>query len=842
MGNFICFLIFNFSLNINTYSQGIENKLKVTFNGDAQVETGSSYVGLEFHHNSPVIERISFYYPVSNSVDLSNDYWKRDSSFVMVAAIRTGNKTEWLNHEKYEFTSTPYFVSFFKKNKEKEVRITYNFLKDKPAYTVTYEIKNKSDKKELFQLYTDLEVNLKTSHSYKIKDAAWSDNNNSILYVNYSDPELQNTCLFSANRGEKPSEFSTVSVLDKVPVTDNEWWSGNNLTLNNELISKDKDGIPAFRYMYKKELAPEKKMTVVQIYGTGKMGEIKSIAEYSALHYLKETDNYRDYVLNYVKENRFTTGDPYLDKTVLWSDAMLAVDKHYIDSTIQPMPCPAEYYFHFTHDVLLTDLAAVNFDLARVKQDLSFITLHADKNNTIPHAYYWQDSSYITEYADSDNWNHFWFVISSAKYLLHSGDTVFLNKIYPFIQKSIDMALSNRHDDLMWAIRPDWWDIGRNYGPRAYMTILATKSLREFIYISSVLGKNTDKLKEYSETADAMERALNYKLWSLEQKYLINYFADGSLDRHYYIGSLLASHFNLLSPERMDELNATAEKMLLDKKIGVYSVFPMDFHLLIDYLKFQGNEAGDKFYYINGGVWPHGNAWYALSLISAGKRKEALNFIKRDMTLNGIIDGPNGQPAMYEVRYADSTNNNIYGKIDKPQFMWAAGWYLYSLYNLFALKENDWNLTFNPYLPENLKAVNFALTVNGSKTLTSIKGKGEFISSIKYDGREIPSAVIPADLTGVKNIVITMGKTTIPYLANINSGLKEISYNKNKNSLSFKASSFAGNTVSAEIISSIEPKQVLPLNVKRNTLRKGSVYITTLNFTASDEDQIELDF
>jgi len=39
------------------------------------------------------------------------------------------------------------------------------------------------------------------------------------------------------------------------------------------------------------------------------------------------------------------------------------------------------------------------------------------------------------------------------------------------------MALSNRHNDMMWALRPDWWDIGRNYGPRAYMTILATKSL-----------------------------------------------------------------------------------------------------------------------------------------------------------------------------------------------------------------------------------------------------------------------------------------------------------------------------------------------------------------------------
>lgn len=624
----VLFIIIIFSMNINLYSQGLEDKLKVTFKGDAQLETGSSFVGLEFHHNSPVIERISFYYPVSNSVDLSNDYWKRDSSFVMAAAVRIGNKTEWLNHQKYEFTSTPYYVSYFKKDNEKEVRITYNFLKDKPAYTTTYEIKNKSNRKQTFELYTDLEVNLKTSHSYKIKDQALSYRDNSIFYIKYNDRELQNTCLFSANKGEQPVLFSTRSVLDKVPVINNDWWSGNNLVLNNEIITKDKMGIPAFRYLYSKELAPDEKMTIVQVVGTAKDDEVKSIAEYSAENYQKQIDLYRDYVLNYVKENQFTTGDSYLDKTVLWSDAMLAVDRHYIDGSIQPMPCPAEYYFHFTHDVLLTDLAAVNFDLARVKQDLTFITNHADKNNTIPHAYYWQDTSFVTEYADSDNWNHFWFVIASAKYLLHSGDIEFGNKIYPFIRKSIDMALSNRHNDLMWAIRPDWWDIGRNYGPRAYMTILAAKSLREFIYISSVLGKNNDKLKEYAETADAMQKALNDKLWNSDQKYLLNYWADGSLDKHYYIGSLLASHFNLLDQKRKEELNSTAEKILLDKNVGVYSVFPMDFQKLIDYLKFQGNEAGEQGYYINGGVWPHGNAWYALSLISAGKRKEALDFIK----------------------------------------------------------------------------------------------------------------------------------------------------------------------------------------------------------------------
>ena len=43
------------------------------------------------------------------------------------------------------------------------------------------------------------------------------------------------------------------------------------------------------------------------------------------------------------------------------------------------------------------------------------------------------------------------------------------------------------------------------------------------------------------------------------------------------------------------------------------------------------------------------------------------------MTLDGIINSPNGQPAMYEYRDSNFNNPKEYGKIDKPQFMWAAG-------------------------------------------------------------------------------------------------------------------------------------------------------------------------
>ena len=44
-----------------------------------QVEVGGRYAGAEFHGSRPLPSRISFFYPVANSVDLSKDYWKREN-------------------------------------------------------------------------------------------------------------------------------------------------------------------------------------------------------------------------------------------------------------------------------------------------------------------------------------------------------------------------------------------------------------------------------------------------------------------------------------------------------------------------------------------------------------------------------------------------------------------------------------------------------------------------------------------------------------------------------------------------------------------------------------------
>ncbi len=841
--------LFAANLICQSRNNELDKKIDVRFKGSSQIEVGNSYVGVELHHGSYIPERISFYYPVANSIDMSTDYFKRDTTFIMALGLKIGNGNKhWIGTKPTPYILNPYSVTFTDNNNDRDISVSYEFCKSKPAMVIKYEITNKSKVEKRFEFYTHLETSIKTSHTYTLINQASTafDKNTGTIYADFEDEGTKQAEVFVSNAGLKPQSFSSKGEMDYSCEPSNDYWFNHEGQLDEKVQTKDNPGIPAAVFLYSENLKPNQKMVVVQIVGSSKQTEGKEIVGYLQNNYQKEISDYRDYVLSRVTNGKFSTNDKVLDQSYLWAKAVLAVDKHYIDGEIRPMPCPAEYNFYFTHDVMLTDLAAVNFDLPRVKEDLLYTIEHSNSDKVIPHAYYWKDSSYTTEYAESDNWNHFWFIINAASYLRHSGDTKTLLKLYPYIEKSLSLSLQNKKEDLMWEYRPDWWDIGHNYGPRAYTTILEIKTLRDFIYISSLLNKNTSKLTEYQNIADVLNKNLIGKLWDSKLNYLISYYNEGGEDTHYYIGSLLAAHFNLLNDSLLNKLVKTAKTNLLDPKIGIYDVYPMDFENINSIWNFVDKEEGAPYYYINGGIWPHGNSWYALSLIADNKKDEALNFIKKVMTIDGIMKSPNGQPAMYEVRIGDPRNPKVYGTIDKPEFMWSAGWYIYSLYHLFGIKENDWNIQLSPYLNGLNKKVNFTLTANGKQFIVNIKGHGENVSAIKYDGKELPTLIIPESLNDIKDIDIVLGKVSSPYISNTNAQLGSCLYNKAKRNLSLSLNAFAGYKSKTEIISPYKPIKIFTDGGITNnwTAKKVSGgYLVTVNAEGKDNSvKLEVQF
>ena len=803
----VLFLFLVLVCRADKYDQWYE-RLKVDYAGDAKIEVGGPYVGVEFHHSLCVPQRISFFYPAANSIDLSTDYWHRDTTLVMALGLQIGDgEKEWLGGKPFTFSLTPYKVTFRSEDALKAIEICYQFTKNQPAMVITYRITNRSDQLQKFQFDSHLATTLRTSHSFKQKKHAWTeyDPKTAAIYSNHPDPETKMAQIFVANAAAQPQEYHAIGPLKTYfPVDNNQWPAGPRL------VPQEKPAETAARFLYQAELANGENLTVIQIIGTAGTSEGRSVVSKLRTNLIKEIELYEHGILASIFDQELiTTEDQDLNHSAAWAKAILAANKHYLDGEMVPMPCPAEYNFYFTHDVLVTDLAAVNFDPERVKKDLDFIVRHANEQKIIPHAYYWKDSMYVTEYADRDNWNNFWMIIASATYLRHSADTSFVRYLYPYIGKCLETALQNKEkDNLMWSYRPDWWDIGRNYGPRSYMTILATKALRDYIYIGSILDAAADDLYSYEVLADSMQTSLIEHLWHKDMQYLVNYYQDKSLDPHYYIGSLLAAHYGLLDSAKLKALVSSAGKNLLDPKTGIYNAYPMDFHELIDYLKFAGNEAGATGFYANGGIWPQGNAWYALALIADDLREESYQFIKNTMTLAGIMAGPNGQPAMYEVRNSNRSDTDVYGTVDKPQFMWAGAWYLYALYHLFAITEDSWNIGFAPYLPEGHKSGTYLLNVHGRTLKVQVEGKGASVRQVIFNDVVYPSVVIPAEIGPVKEVKVELGQPTDPYLNYSNSVLISSSYDQASKQLSLHLRAFTGHKNETRIISPLVIKSV----------------------------------
>lgn len=781
-----------------------EDFLKIEYSGDAIVEVGSPNAGIEFHHSCPVPQRISFYYPIANSLDLSPGYWERDSSFFLAMAIVSDEKKEWLNYKSFDYEHTPYKVKFYKCDAEKEIIISYDFAKNYAAVILNVEIINNSDSSKNYTFELLSELTLRTSHSYNIIDSAeYTLLNNYDVIFNYPSIETDFVNLFYLNCGETPSEVSFNSSLEDLKDRPFDWWLKSKSFDPSK--TEQNPGIPSANYRYSKKLGIKDTLKITNIIGTCKNIETEGIIGELKSNYKDEILALKEDILNSSFESELlVTGDQVLDHSVYWAKSIIKSNRHYIDGYNPIMPCPAEYNFYFTHDMLLTDLAVVRYNPDQVKSDLEFIIRLSNEENIIPHAYYWKDSSYATEYSGYDNWNHFWFVILNASFLKHSGDKAFIEEIFPKIEKSISQVFDNEIiEGLVNSYRQDWWDAGKNFGPRAYMTILAFKTIKDYIYLLSSLNKNINKIPDLQQIEENLKSNLLKTLWSEKHKYLMNILENGELDEHYYMGSQLAVMFNMLDDVKSNLLMQTVKNELLDESIGIRNVVPMDIHELSDYYRLLPGEAGDVGIYFNGGVWPHANAFFVLSLINKGEKKEAYDFIKNIMTIKGIINSPNGQPAMYEYRNSNRGDIKNYGRIDKPDFTWAGGWYLYCLYEMLGARENDWNIFLDPYLSEDNNESKFDLFINGKKFGVNVCGSGKYVNSIKCGDEVLPTLVIPQRTMVGSTINIELGNSVgYPYLKHCNSKLENILYDKDKSDMIIELASSINSFIELRVISS----------------------------------------
>ncbi len=760
-----------------------DSSLESRFDGlRGQLQVGGPYVGLEFHHSRPLPSRVSFYYPVANSIDLSTDYWQRDASMPFSTKLTVGGRSMSIGDAPYPYSATPAHVVFEKDTLSLGTRVAFHFGSSLPVFVYRITVTNRDDVPTHVELDTRLKPTLRTSHAYDFKIPTRSRymNGGSVYRADYDDAATDSAIVFVVNAGAEPSD-----------------------RVRSRVVQNDQHDV---RFSYHATLAPGQAIEVVQIIGSSRPSEFVSLLPRIQAGWRDDVDDYERRVVDYaLRTHRFEMEDAVLRRTEQWSKAILAANTHYLDGRMVPMPTPAQYNFFFTHDLLLTDLGAVMFDTARVARDLRYLARLAHSDSLLPHAYYWRNGDYVTEYAGSDNWNHLWFILLSSSYLKHSADHRTVRQLWPMIRQSLRLMLKNERNGLMYSERPDWWDIGHVYGARAYLTTLMVRTLRSYVYLSLELGYADDAMVEHLNLAARMQEQLVDQLWDEEAGYLLNMLDSVAVDSHFYSGSLLAAAFDLLEPVKKDRLLESAGKVLLDENIGIRNAMPPDYLDLIDRYRFNGPEVGAPYQYMNGGVWPQGIAWYAMAMLSAGRPDEAEAILKRYLTLDGIERSPNGQPALFEYRNADASAPE-YGRIDKTTFLWAGGWYLYVLYQLAGVRENEWNLWFNPQLPSGFGDLEYDLTVRGRKSHVTWRGDGRFLESVHVDGRRVYSAVAssPAD-----SVALQRGLPDAPYLACASAIVEDVVFESSNNRLTVALRGLRGQSAEVVVVSPTKPKSVL---------------------------------
>jgi len=757
--------------------------LDVFFDGKTgQIEVGGKYAGVEFHHSHPLPSRISFYYPVANSLDLSTDYWKRDESMPFSLSIEHGGKIDSIGYYGFVYRYTPYSITFQESFTDYDINLIYDFCDDVPVIAYSIILRNITENSQEFKIHTGTKIVLRTCQTYTFKVPTSSDyaEDTGLFTAHFDYTDTDSAIVFISNAGEKPQQF-----MQFLP---------------------DEKGIYSTQFSYLKILKPKEEIKIIQLIGACAKSDEDKIVRKFLSDWNTSVSKYKDQIENYALLNSpIMVGDSIIDQTARWSKAVLGSNIHYLDGKFVPMPCPAEYNFFFTHDALLTNLGAVYFDLERVKNDLLYLKSLTQPDSILPHAYYWKDDRFMTEYCGSDNWNHFWFIILANSYLKHSGDIKTIELIYPIIHKSINLVMRNKlDDDLLYGTQPDWWDIGHVFGARSYITLLMIKALQDYAAISQQLNHTENILPSLNLAHRMRSRLVDY-LWNDEKSYLMNMLDTVQVDNHYYAGSLVAAAFDILDRKRETRLLETAREQLLDENLGIRNAMPADFHKLVDVYKFKGTEMGEPYIYANGGIWPQGTIWYGLGLLNTGRVNEAKDVLTKYLTLEGIKNSPNGQPSFYEYRMADA-NSPDYGKIDKPTFLWAGGWYLYTLYQLMGVRENPWNICFDANIPEDFTNVNYPMTVFGEKTDVKIVGKGQFFKSIQVDGQPVNSAILKSPSN---SILLERGKPEQPYLAKVDCILNNVIYSSMDKNLRIDIKGVKNQSAKITIVSPQKIKHII---------------------------------
>jgi hypothetical protein len=100
-----------------------------------------------------------------------------------------------------------------------------------------------------------------------------------------------------------------------------------------------------------------------------------------------------------------------------------------------------------------------------------------------------------------------------------------------------------------------------------------------------------------------------------------------------------------------------------------------------------------------------------------------------------------------------------------------------------------------------MDSVQLTVTLNGVPVIVDIRGEGSTLSSVSFDGRTIPSAIVPEDVKHLRKIDVRLGKPRTPYISSANALVISPVYDRATKKLDFDLEAFEDHLIEVDVLS-----------------------------------------
>jgi len=331
-----------------------------------------------------------------------------------------------------------------------------------------------------------------------------------------------------------------------------------------------------------------------------------------------------------------------------------------------------------------------------------------------------------------------------------TGDKEWLAKAYKVVKNSVEDDLKNVYDAATGLVRgessfldwreqtyPKWMEPADIYSSENLGTNAVHYQTNKVLSQMAILMNDEQAAVKYTQIAEQIKAGINSHLWIPEKGYYGQYLYGRQFmhlsPRAEALGEALTILFDIADEERQKTIIASTPVT----NYGIPCIYPQ-----IPNIPPYHNDA----------VWPFVQSYWSLAAAKTGNARALVESIS-------AIYRPAALFLTNKENFVSSTGDFAGTQINSSNMLWSLSGNISLIYKvLFGIDIRENSLVFKPFVPEILKGTRTLNNFKYRAALLNIKmsGYGNSIKSITLDGKLLPTATLPADLSGIHQVVIVL--------------------------------------------------------------------------------------